>query len=415
MVNHRFPVIVTLWLTVTGVSINAQMQPSFSQIASNSSTILLAQASPTGKITLIIGSQGDRVRLLQNNLKELGYFTGAINGVFDENTRQAVIKFQTEKGLQVNGIATVALQEVVEGIIFDQHMNDGYAAAEVKDYEAAKAEFTQALKIRPNNLYATRALNNVEQYITRLEKQERIKAEREQKLRENLWIIIILSAIALSLLATIILKFKKSKNNSKESAQLPVKNNSNNGQETINIVKESEISIDSTTPIINNQEKLNSNNNSLLVTQETASLNKVDGVEELIKDLKLSQGASRRKAIWELAQRADSRAMQPLVQLMLDADSQERSLILEAISQISTRTLKPLNRALALSLQDENSQVRLNAIRDLTRIYELIAEVNQRLYHATDDEDPEVRETASWALKNLSKMQLPYSKEEEKN
>jgi hypothetical protein len=133
-------------------------------------------------------------------------------------------------------------------------------------------------------------------------------------------------------------------------------------------------------------------------------LSKIDIVDELIRDLQEPDPQKRRKAIWELAQRGDSRAIQPLVDLMIDSDSQQRSLILEALSQIGTKTLKPMNRALAISLQDDNAQVRKNAIRDLTRIYEVVAQTTQMLYHAADDPNPEVRETARWAIGQLSRI-----------
>jgi HEAT repeat protein len=89
---------------------------------------------------------------------------------------------------------------------------------------------------------------------------------------------------------------------------------------------------------------------------------------------------------------------------MIDSDSKQRSLILEALSQIGAKTFKPLNRALAVSLQDDNAEVRKNAIRDLTRIYELVAQVTQMLCHAADDPDPEVQETARWAMSQLSRI-----------
>ncbi|WP_198648347.1 HEAT repeat domain-containing protein, partial [Cyanothece sp. BG0011] len=85
---------------------------------------------------------------------------------------------------------------------------------------------------------------------------------------------------------------------------------------------------------------------------------------------------------------------------------QERSLILEALSQISARTLKPMNHALSLSLRDNNPQVRKNAIRDLTRIYELMSQISQLLCHAIDDSDREVQETAKWAINQLN-TQIP--------
>ncbi|MGA9377905.1 MAG: HEAT repeat domain-containing protein [Phormidium sp.] len=141
-----------------------------------------------------------------------------------------------------------------------------------------------------------------------------------------------------------------------------------------------------------------------LEVQETTRLPKINIVDELIKDLQNPDPTKRRKAIWELAQRGDSRAIQPLVNSLIDADSKQRCLILEAISQIGHRTLKPLHRALVISLQDENAEVRKNAIRDVTRIYELMAQISQLLRHAIDDPDAEVQETAKWAMTQMNRM-----------
>ncbi|HEY9695287.1 MAG TPA: HEAT repeat domain-containing protein [Oculatellaceae cyanobacterium] len=141
-----------------------------------------------------------------------------------------------------------------------------------------------------------------------------------------------------------------------------------------------------------------------LVVEQTTRLPKININDELIKDLREPNQSKRRKAIWELAQRGDSRAVQPLLDLMIDSDSTQRSLILEALSQIGIRTLKPMNRALAISLQDENAEVRKNAIRDLTRVYESLAQINQLLLHAADDQDSDVQQTAEWALGQLNRI-----------
>jgi hypothetical protein len=148
-----------------------------------------------------------------------------------------------------------------------------------------------------------------------------------------------------------------------------------------------------------------------LPVQETTRIAKINIVDALIRDLHNPDPRKRRKAIWELAQRGDSRAMQPLLDLLMDADSQQRSLILEALSQIGTRTLKPMNRALAVSLQDDNAEVRKNAIRDLTRMYESLAQLSQLLRHAVEDPDKEVQETARWALTQLSRIRTLPSME----
>jgi HEAT repeat protein len=121
-----------------------------------------------------------------------------------------------------------------------------------------------------------------------------------------------------------------------------------------------------------------------------------DALESQIQGL--NDPRCRKKVIWDLARRGDSRAVKPLVDLMAESDPQERSLILEALSQISGRTLKPMNQALALSLQDLNPQVRKNAVRDLSRLYDVLSQISQLLTDATYDQDEEVQETAKWAL-----------------
>lgn len=136
----------------------------------------------------------------------------------------------------------------------------------------------------------------------------------------------------------------------------------------------------------------------------TTRLVPINVVDDMINDLNSSDAAQRHRVIWELGQQGNSKAVQPLVNAMLDADSQERSLILAALSEIGVHSLKPMTRALALSLQDQSPDVRKNAIRDLTRVYEVMGQVSHMLKHASQDSDPEVKATAQWALEQLSRI-----------
>ncbi|NEP61514.1 MAG: hypothetical protein F6K31_31945 [Symploca sp. SIO2G7] len=190
-------------------------------------------------------------------------------------------------------------------------------------------------------------------------------------------------------------------NPSSVAASLPNSSNSHHSHSSANFHHSSSDSSNLPTPVKPQATEDN------LPLETTTRLAKINIVDELIKDLRQPNPQKRRKAIWELAQQGDSRAVKPLVDLMIDSDSQQRSLILEALSQIGNKTLKPLNRALALSLQDDNAQVRKNAIRDLTRIYEVVAQMSQMLCHAADDPDPEVKETAQWAINQLSRIRTP--------
>ncbi|MEH2161055.1 MAG: peptidoglycan-binding domain-containing protein [Nostoc sp.] len=53
---------------------------------------------------LTVGSRGEAVKTAQNALKQQGFYTANVNGVFDNKTRSAVMKFQKSKGLRADGI-----------------------------------------------------------------------------------------------------------------------------------------------------------------------------------------------------------------------------------------------------------------------------------------------------------------------
>ena len=58
---------------------------------------------PTQCISIQIGSSGDIVKVLQKELKNKGYYTGVVDGVFGLTTDTAVRLFQTNNGLVVDG------------------------------------------------------------------------------------------------------------------------------------------------------------------------------------------------------------------------------------------------------------------------------------------------------------------------
>lgn len=55
--------------------------------------------------TLSVGDRGDNVRVMQTRLRELGYLTGTVDGIFGRETLRAVERFQTYNKLSVDGIA----------------------------------------------------------------------------------------------------------------------------------------------------------------------------------------------------------------------------------------------------------------------------------------------------------------------
>lgn len=52
-----------------------------------------------------LGSRGSEVRQVQTKLKELGYYTGTVDGIYGTLTQTAVKKFQRNCGLTADGIA----------------------------------------------------------------------------------------------------------------------------------------------------------------------------------------------------------------------------------------------------------------------------------------------------------------------
>lgn len=51
------------------------------------------------------GSSGATVKQVQQKLKDLGYYSGSVDGIFGTNTKNAVMKFQKAKGLTADGVA----------------------------------------------------------------------------------------------------------------------------------------------------------------------------------------------------------------------------------------------------------------------------------------------------------------------
>lgn len=67
----------------------------------------IAQVNPGNSINrpiLKVGSQGERVSELQAALKLLGFYSGAVDGTYSENTASAVTRFKQAAGLNPDGI-----------------------------------------------------------------------------------------------------------------------------------------------------------------------------------------------------------------------------------------------------------------------------------------------------------------------
>ncbi len=105
-----FALIATTPLLLGGLSVSAKTTPPASNTkpttapASNTKPTT-APASNTKPTTVLrIGSRGNRVSQVQMRLKQQGLYTGATDGIFETQTRAAVIAFQRAKGLRADGV-----------------------------------------------------------------------------------------------------------------------------------------------------------------------------------------------------------------------------------------------------------------------------------------------------------------------
>ena len=379
-------------------------------------------------VQLKLGDEGEIVTELQNRLKQLGHYEGELTGKYDEKTQEAVAKFQTSQKLEPTGIFDEAafdklrdLQNIptprrrqpprrrpwgwkrklvfIGGgglvlligmggsiVLLLRYINRGY---QPNEQEIDEGEIEESEEIKLTELYPiSQPLRKAETLV----KEDELEHVHESDVRES--------------------DIHESDRPETETFPPPFPTAPVSEPPADTWQESPSPSFADNHPFAPEVAPGDRSSLTPSFARETPyshpNLIKspLDPIEELIRELHSHDPDRRTKAIWELAQRADSRAVQPLVSLLLESDSHQQSLILEALSQIGTRTLKPMNRALALSLQDDNAQVRKNAIRDLTRVYTLIAQLSQLIYYATDDPDPEVQETAKWALGQLSHIRM---------
>ena len=379
-------------------------------------------------ITTQIISQASRDRS-----EETGYLS-LMNAGYSANEKQdyltALNYFQQALNLHPKDSKAQTAIKTVSSYGFDLYMRSGYTADKIKDYNTALQNFQKALQIRPDSLYAKQAIDNVTYYLAQQPIEDNANnGDNEVNLT---WMFIVIGIASVLSAVLLFYLFKKTGNSLQSELDNSSDNESNDAESTlpkeiserlqplseaspstnnspdreVKVNTESESEPIATPQSDRNQPKLattTSNENTSIVSSND-SLPKLDIIPELIQDLEKGDRSLRSKTIWELAQRGDSRAMKPLVELMVDVDSQERGLILEAMTQIAGRTLKPMNKAIMMSLEDENANVKQNAIRDLTRVYELMSQVTKRLALVVEDSDAQVQETAKWALQKLNQM-----------
>jgi peptidoglycan hydrolase-like protein with peptidoglycan-binding domain len=333
--------------------------------------------------TLQLGSTAAEVKSLQQTLTQLGYYDGKISGTYDAATQQATQQFQQANDLQADGVVGPTTWEKLQ-----------QARAAAPTPEASPSPDAES------------------------ESESESESDSSNNRRQLLfWIIGAMALVGVvSLLFYWLLRLSSGTENAPLEPEAPDRASEPSQEEDEGDGTAQTASQTSKNGYFDGNSEppegerdgdetgTDETDGDSLSIEKTTRLPKIDIVDELVKELEVRDPVKRRKAIWELGQRGDSRAIQPLVNLMVESDSHQRSLILAALSEIGSRSLKPMNRALAMSLQDENPEVRKNAIRDVTRIYEIISNLSQLLQYASDDTDGEVRETADWALQQLNRI-----------
>lgn len=93
------------------------------------------------------GSSGNTVAAIQQRLKDLGYFSDNVDGIFGANTYNAVVSFQSSNGLDPDGIVGAATLEKL-GISIDvNYENDLYTLAAVINGEGRGEPYTGQVAI----------------------------------------------------------------------------------------------------------------------------------------------------------------------------------------------------------------------------------------------------------------------------
>lgn len=65
--------------------------------------LLTLTVTRAGAAVLSLGSRGEQVALIQQKLKDWGYYTGDVDGIFGRGTHNAVVRFQRQNNLAVDG------------------------------------------------------------------------------------------------------------------------------------------------------------------------------------------------------------------------------------------------------------------------------------------------------------------------
>lgn len=96
------------------------------------------QEEQTEYRSLSLGNTGIAVQALQLRLKDLGYFTGDVSGLFDSETEAAVKRFEQTYGTMQTGVATAKLQLKLFAASAPAYGTDAYNDAVISQYQVLR-------------------------------------------------------------------------------------------------------------------------------------------------------------------------------------------------------------------------------------------------------------------------------------
>ncbi len=106
-------------LVADGEMSAADQQVLYGATAMEASVVVTPSPTPTVKPptkTLRPGDKDEEVKLLQQRLKDLGYYTGNITGVYNDATTEAVKAFQKKSSLEQDGVLGPITRTVLYGV-----------------------------------------------------------------------------------------------------------------------------------------------------------------------------------------------------------------------------------------------------------------------------------------------------------
>lgn len=106
-----------------GEAATLELSSSYFNEKSANNVSMLVESKAAAR-TLKVGSKGDDVKRLQENLNTLGFNTGKPDGIFGNGTKNAVIAFQKSKGLTADGIVGAGTQNAITRALNEKSQKD---------------------------------------------------------------------------------------------------------------------------------------------------------------------------------------------------------------------------------------------------------------------------------------------------